>query len=610
VAGFANGCSSPEREFDDSKGDGGAADGGSSTAGATAGAVTGGAGEGGSEQESCEPGATEACYASADGRAYQGMPAADQTTCRLGERSCGSDKSWGACVGAIGPKAADTCDPGNDANCNGRPNEGCACDEGEKRACAETAETCPAGEQACDADGWGACEGEVKCEAGSVCGDDGATCKLVDGEVCSATADCATSACTTFFLDADKDTYRANAKALKFCGATKTGYIAATANEGEDCDDDEAAINPGTLEDCDGIDNDCDGKVDLDDDAGLVLSGQQKQIANGRDSSVASSGAAYGIAYGNAGRTHFRTLSQGNAVGTELEVDTELGDTGIAWGDDSFGIFYKTSSGVFLRKVTPSGVFTPANGRTLVRDSQSAASDGTVAHIEGGNWLYSAWGAYASANWIFAFSVASNGVPGKELTISDTMNDGGGRYPSVAQSEGKFGIVWHYGLFTADVAPQGIKLSVLDSSGAPTFTPLKVREGTYTRRPVIAPRAGGGFGVLYNEASTLYFEEFSSAGESLCERTSKGFIDFEPQQMVQTNRGYLAVSGYNKIVKAQEILSGCTFGTSFPKIGSGTETISAHIAAGDDGFAVVWDDGGSAASYPIYSRTFGPNLCD
>ena len=32
----------------------------------------------------------------------------------------------------------------------------------------------------------------------------------------------------------------------------------------EDCDDNDAAVNPGAEEQCDGLDNDCDGEVDQD----------------------------------------------------------------------------------------------------------------------------------------------------------------------------------------------------------------------------------------------------------------------------------------------------------------------------------------------------------
>ncbi len=54
------------------------------------------------------------------------------------------------------------------------------------------------------------------------------------------------------------------------------------------------------------------------------------------------------------------------------------------------------------------------------------------------------------------------------------------------------------------------------------------------------------------------------------------------------------------------MLSGCNYGTAFPNVGPASSSFpAASIAAGPNGFAVVWSD-----SNNIYTRTFGPNLCD
>jgi hypothetical protein len=50
--------------------------------------------------------------------------------CHAGTQVCvaganGGPNVFGPCTGAVGPQAADTCTPGDDANCNGRINEGC-----------------------------------------------------------------------------------------------------------------------------------------------------------------------------------------------------------------------------------------------------------------------------------------------------------------------------------------------------------------------------------------------------------------------------------------------------------------------------------------------------
>jgi hypothetical protein len=50
--------------------------------------------------------------------------------CHAGTQVCvagsnGASNRLGPCLDSVGPKAADACTPGDDANCNGRPNEGC-----------------------------------------------------------------------------------------------------------------------------------------------------------------------------------------------------------------------------------------------------------------------------------------------------------------------------------------------------------------------------------------------------------------------------------------------------------------------------------------------------
>ncbi len=60
-----------------------------------------------------------------------------------------------------------------------------------------------------------------------------------------------------WFLDADADGYGDSARALAGClGAP--GYV----NNADDCDDENALVNPIALDECDGKDNDCDGETD------------------------------------------------------------------------------------------------------------------------------------------------------------------------------------------------------------------------------------------------------------------------------------------------------------------------------------------------------------
>jgi len=99
--------------------------------------------------------------------------------------------------------------------------------------------------------------------------DAGGACKLKDGQSCAG-SDCASGTCTTFYPDADGDTFgdaaatAANGKAKGFCGAAPAGWVA---NNADCCDASGGGqdVHPGqtawftTANACGGFDYDCDG---------------------------------------------------------------------------------------------------------------------------------------------------------------------------------------------------------------------------------------------------------------------------------------------------------------------------------------------------------------
>ncbi|MDQ2936302.1 MAG: DNA/RNA non-specific endonuclease, partial [Acidobacteriota bacterium] len=62
---------------------------------------------------------------------------------------------------------------------------------------------------------------------------------------------------TTFYRDADGDSYGNAALTTQACGPP-SGYVA----NNTDCNDSNGAVHPGAVEVCDGIDNNCDGRID------------------------------------------------------------------------------------------------------------------------------------------------------------------------------------------------------------------------------------------------------------------------------------------------------------------------------------------------------------
>jgi len=63
---------------------------------------------------------------------------------------------------------------------------------------------------------------------------------------------------TVWFLDNDGDGYGDDSETTTSCDTPPGSW----ASEGGDCDDRNAGLSPGELEECDGIDNDCDGGID------------------------------------------------------------------------------------------------------------------------------------------------------------------------------------------------------------------------------------------------------------------------------------------------------------------------------------------------------------
>jgi hypothetical protein len=179
----------------------------------------------------CAIGSVQACGAH-PGRDGNGPCQAGSQTCA--GRANNSTSGFGACAGSVGPALQDTCAQGNDANCNGITNEGCACVNGNTRACGPDTDVgaCQRGTQTCVNGAFGQCQGAVF-PAVRDCGSpqdndcDGRpdntldnVCRLGDGQTCRANGDCVTGLCASWALSGDGDAFGRSNTLVRTCGAS------------------------------------------------------------------------------------------------------------------------------------------------------------------------------------------------------------------------------------------------------------------------------------------------------------------------------------------------------------------------------------------------------
>jgi len=188
----------------------------------------------------CVPGTIEVCdeHPGFDGL---GSCVAGSRTCVAGEGNATS--AFGECNGAVAPAADDVCARGDDSNCNGVPNEGCTCVEGDTQPCGSTTDTgvCQIGSTTCINGAFGACEGAVAPAARDTCarGDD-SNCNGIPNEGCTCV---------------DGDTQPCG----QDVGSCQAGTQTCTNGAFGQC---VGAIGPAQRDCTSANDNDCDGRPD------------------------------------------------------------------------------------------------------------------------------------------------------------------------------------------------------------------------------------------------------------------------------------------------------------------------------------------------------------
>jgi len=197
-------------------------------------------------------------HADADGDGH-GDPSTGTDACEAPSGHVADDTDCDDTLAGVSPSASETCDD-VDQDCDGTVDEDAS---DRTRFYADT-----------DGDGFGdassavlACEAPTAHVADDTDCDDGAadtwpgapeSCDSTDQD-CDGTVDEDATDATTWYVDADADGYGDPDNTLESCNL-RAGHAASST----DCDDGDAAVNPGASETCDDVDQDCDGTIDED----------------------------------------------------------------------------------------------------------------------------------------------------------------------------------------------------------------------------------------------------------------------------------------------------------------------------------------------------------
>ncbi len=145
----------------------------------------------------------------------------------------------------INPGATEICN-GIDDNCDGSVDGGCECINGETEVCGIDVGECQTGTKTCTDGQWGTCEGLV--------GPEEEVCDGLDND-CDGEED--ENVQSTFYRDADEDTYGDSSTTTQACNAP-AGYV----SNNLDCNDANTNVNPAATEICNSINDDCDNQID------------------------------------------------------------------------------------------------------------------------------------------------------------------------------------------------------------------------------------------------------------------------------------------------------------------------------------------------------------
>ena len=284
----------------------------------------------------------------------------------------------------INPAIPEVCD-GVDQNCNGQADEGTLLifyADGDQDGYGSSSQTV----SACTApSGYVSQSGDCNPNNGTIYPGAQEYCNGVDDD-CDGSVDEGVS--SLWYADDDGDTYGDPTTTTSAC-SQPSGYVGRTG----DCDDNNASVNSGAAESCNGIDDDCDGQVD-DGVGGVFYADEDGDTYGDADSSVVGCVAPQGYVGDNTDCNDLDEDINPGAADFCNEVDDDCdGDvdeeTDTPWYPDGDGDGYGSGTGVITACSQPQGYAGQAGdcnnanpdiypGATEVCDGQDQDCDGTI----------------------------------------------------------------------------------------------------------------------------------------------------------------------------------------------------------------------------------------
>ncbi len=441
-----------------------------------------------------------------------------------------------------------------------------------------------------------ACNGDEVCENGTCVAGEAVECENSDTEHCRET--CVENdgdyECQLEAVDADGDGH---------------GSALCEASPGDDCNDDDGGVHPGAEEVCDGVDNDCNGTLDLEDD--LALGGRVSTLPDVAAVDVAWSPAQehFGVAHvaalmegGSTQRSFFLGMITGDGEYEEIEhVVDEPGAPGstlrVSWGDDHWTLWENRG---------PLGVdwtqahHVDAMGHLLYQTAGGPAQGLDAVYRDIGDWLVVS----EAGAPLRLFSLVSSDMEAP-LVERDTMEEKA-LFPRIAAAEGTGAAVWQR-------ATSGAIMWALVSEDLEFGEPEELAAAG--QRPRISALPNG-YALTWATDTGFGYETRTLEGDPVCGPVSIEFgdgvlDDTDTAAPAATNHGVVVVATDrgDALVELYRFDADCEISARATVGESLGEPVSMSVASGGNQLAVSWTTKGETGDAG-HVRAFSSLLCD